>query len=166
LQSLPCEANCSDETCGHMTAKSGFPGVFDRARRESVNGCSFQHKGTVPGVQFCNTLMNRPQRRMTVKKLMMVSALVAFASPALAGSSVATWNCKYSRYYGSSSCKTVWTDIPDRVRDLEQERQDEIAREREDARWEAFCKPQFRADEYGVHRASYAKKGCEFGRTE
>jgi hypothetical protein len=110
--------------------------------------------------------MNMPQRRMTVKKLMMVAALVAFTSPALAGSSVATWNCKYSRYYGYSNCKTVWTDIPDRVPDLEQERLDTIARQQEDARWEAFCKPKFRADEYGVHRASYAKKGCEFGRTE
>jgi hypothetical protein len=149
-----------------MTMASDFPGVFDRARRESLNGWSFQHKGTVPGVQICNTPMNMPQRRMTVKKFMMVAALVAYASPALAGSYVSTWGCKFSRFYGYSNCRSTWTKIPDPVSDPEQERLDAIARQQEDAKWEAFCKPTFRADEYGVHRASYAKKGCEFGRTE
>ena len=128
----------SDETCGHMTTGSDFPAVFDRARRESLNGWSFQDNGTVPGVQFCNTLMNRPQRRMTVKKLMMVAALVAYASPALAGSYVSTWGCKFSRFYGYSNCRSTWTEIPDPVRDLEQERLDAIARQQEDAKWEAF----------------------------
>jgi hypothetical protein len=103
---------------------------------------------------------------MTVKKLMMVAALVAYASPALAGSYVSTWGCKFSRFYGYSNCRSTWTEIPDPISDPEQERLDAIARREEDAKWEAFCKPKFRADEYGVHRASYAKKGCEFGRTE
>jgi hypothetical protein len=103
---------------------------------------------------------------MTVKKFLMMVALVAYASPALAGSYVSTWSCKYSRYYGYNNCRSTWTKIPDPVRDLEQERLDGIARQQEDARWEAFCKPTFRADEYGVHHASYAKKGCEFGRSE
>jgi hypothetical protein len=31
---------------------------------------------------------------------------------------------------------------------------------------DAFCKPTFTSDEFGVHRASYARKGCEFGRNE
>jgi hypothetical protein len=103
---------------------------------------------------------------MTVKKLMMIAALVAFASPALAGSSVSTWGCRYSRYYGYSNCRSTWTDIPDPVRDPERERQDAAARQKEGAKWEAFCKPKFYADEYGVRRASYANQGCEFGRTE
>jgi hypothetical protein len=30
----------------------------------------------------------------------------------------------------------------------------------------AFCKPSFKADEYGVRRASDATRGCEFGRSE
>jgi hypothetical protein len=75
-------------------------------------------------------------------------------------------NCKYSRFYGYSNCKTTWTEIPDPVRNLEQERQDATARQREDEKWEAFCKPKFKADEYGVRRASYANNGCEFGLSE
>jgi hypothetical protein len=43
---------------------------------------------------------------------------------------------------------------------------DAAARQREHEKWTAFCKPTFALDEFGVHRASYAKNGCEFGRTE
>ena len=56
-----------------------------------------------------------------MKKLMMTAALVACATPALAGSYVESSNCKYSRFYGYSNCKTTWTEIPDPVRNLEQE---------------------------------------------
>jgi hypothetical protein len=103
---------------------------------------------------------------MTVKKLMMIAALAAFASPALAGSLISTSGCNFSRFYGYSDCTTIWTAVPYAVRDPEQERQDAIARKIEDAKWEAFCKPTFRTDQYGIRRASYAQQGCEFGRTE
>jgi hypothetical protein len=96
----------------------------------------------------------------------MTVALVACASPTLAGSLVETSNCKYSRYYGYTNCRTTWTKIPAPVRNPEQERLDAIALQKEDAKWEAFCKPKFSADAYGVRRASYATKGCEFGRSE
>ena len=99
-------------------------------------------------------------------KFMMIAAAVALASPAWAGSWVETDNCRFSGYYGYTSCRTVWTEIPDPVRDPEQERLDRIAREKELAKWEAFCKPVFRTDQFGVRRASYAKTGCEFGRSE
>ncbi len=101
-----------------------------------------------------------------MKKLMMMAAFAAFASPASAGSWVATDNCRFSGYYGYDQCRTVWTEIPDPVRDPEQERLDKIARQREEAKWQEFCKPVFRTDVYGVRRASYAKPGCEFGRSE
>jgi hypothetical protein len=101
-----------------------------------------------------------------VKKLVMTAALVAFASPVFAGSYVSTWDCKYSRFYGSSHCRLSWTDVADPVRDPQQEREDAIAREQQDAKWEAFCKPTFHADQYGIKRASYAQRGCEFGRSE
>ena len=103
---------------------------------------------------------------MTVKKLIMTAVLVVCASTALAGGYVSTWNCKYSHFYGYSNCKTTWTEVPDPVRDPEQERQDAIARQKEEAKWKDFCKPTFKADEYGVRRASYAKAGCEYGRSE
>jgi hypothetical protein len=110
--------------------------------------------------------MKKPKWRMTMKKLMMTVALVACASPSLAGSLVETSNCKYSRIYGYTNCRTTSTEIPDPVRNVEQERLDAIARQKEDEKWETFCKPTFKADEYGVRRASYAKKGCEFGLSE
>jgi hypothetical protein len=96
----------------------------------------------------------------------MIAVLLAWASPALAESGASTWGCRYSRFYGYTHCKSTWTSIPDPVRDPEQEKQDAAARQKEDASWEKFCKPVFRADEFGVRRASYAKQGCEFGRTE
>jgi hypothetical protein len=103
---------------------------------------------------------------MTVKKLIMIAALVACASPALADSYVSTWGCKYSRYYGYRNCRSTSTKIPDPVRDVEQERLDAAARQKEDEKWTTFCKPAFTADEYGVRHATYAKQGCEFGRNE
>ena len=103
---------------------------------------------------------------MTVKKLVMIAALVACGSPALAETMVSTSHCKYSRYYGYSNCRETWTKLPDPVRNPEQERLDAIALQKEDAKWAAFCRPSFKADEFGVRRASYASKGCEFGRSE
>lgn len=101
-----------------------------------------------------------------MKKLMMTAAFVACASPALARSLVETSSCNHSWYYGYSNCNTTYRVIEAPVRDPEQERLDAIARQKEDAKWEAFCKPKFKADQYGVRRASYAVKGCEFGRSE
>jgi hypothetical protein len=103
---------------------------------------------------------------MAVKKLLMTAALVACAPPALAGTFESTWSCKYSRYYGYSDCRSTWTHVPDPVRNREQERLDAIAQQKQDEKWEAFCKPTFKADEYGIRRASYAEKGCDVGRSE
>jgi hypothetical protein len=104
--------------------------------------------------------------RLNVKKVIVLAALAALAPPAFADQLVMTSHCNFSGYYGYSSCQTTWRDIAEPVRDLKQGRLDEIARQQEDAKWEAFCKPTFHADQYGVRRASYAKPGCEFGRTE
>jgi len=103
---------------------------------------------------------------VVVKKLVMTAALVACASPAVAGSYVSTWGCAYSRYYGYSSCVSTRTYVPDPVRNPEQERLDAVAQQKQDEKWEAFCKPTFKADEYGIRRASYAEKGCDVGRNE
>jgi len=127
---------------------------------------SIQHKGTVSPVRFRDMPMRQKQRRLSVTKLMMLAAFVAVASPASAGSEVSSWNCRFSYFYGYSNCTRTWTEIPDPVRDPEQERLDKIARQKEEAKWQEFCKPVFKADQYGVRRASYAKPGCEFGRTE
>jgi hypothetical protein len=88
------------------------------------------------------------------------------ASPALAGSLVSTSDCRFSRFYGYSHCISTLTYVPDPVRNLEQERLDAIAQAKEDEKWDAFCKPTFKADRYGIRRASYAAKGCDVGRSE
>src|ERR1700719_3841774 len=103
---------------------------------------------------------------MAVKKLLVSAVLVACASPAFAGSYVSTSDCRYSLYYGYSSCVSTRTYVADPVRDPEQERRDAIAQQKQDEQWEAFCKPTFKADEYGIRRASYAAKGCDVGRNE
>jgi hypothetical protein len=103
---------------------------------------------------------------MTVKKLLIVAALVVLSSPAFAESEVTTWGCRYSRFYGYTHCGSTWTKIPDPVRDPEQEKRDAEAHRKESEKWEQFCKPTFRNDEFGVLRATYAKQGCEFGRNE
>jgi hypothetical protein len=110
--------------------------------------------------------MKETQRRMAVKSLLMVAALIAHASPAIARSWVTTSSCTYSRYYGYSNCQVISTYIPDTVRDFENEQREATERQKEDAKWENFCRPKFRTDEYGMRRASYAKSGCEFGRSE
>ena len=69
-------------------------------------------------------------------------------------------------YYGYNNCRTTWTRIAAPVRNPEQERLDAVAFQKEDAKWAAFCKPSFKADEHGVRRASYATPGCEFGQSE
>lgn len=127
---------------------------------------SFRHNWTVRGVRFCDATDGGPLWRTTLKKLMITAAFVACVSPALAVTQVSTSSCRYSRYYGYNHCTTTWREIADPVRDPEQERLDAIARQKEDEKWTSFCKPTFKADEYGVRRASYAIKGCEFGRSE
>jgi hypothetical protein len=97
---------------------------------------------------------------------MITAAFVACASPALAGTWVSTSSCRFSRHYGYSNCVRTWREIADPVRNPEQERVDAIALQKEDEKWMAFCKPSFRADEFGVRRASYTLRGCEFGRSE
>jgi hypothetical protein len=117
-----------------MTAGSDFRSDFIAGDGKAAG---IRYGRTVPAVRFCDTL---------VKKLVLAAVLVACASPALAGGFVSTWSCKYSRFYAYDNCRTTWTQIPDPVRDPEQERLDAIALQKENAKWEAFCRPTFAAD--------------------
>lgn len=76
-----------------------------------------------------------------MKKGLLILALAACASPAFAGSLVSTSDCKYSHYYGYSHCVSTLTYVPDPVRNPEQERLDAIAEQKQDEKWDAFCKP-------------------------
>jgi len=74
--------------------------------------------------------------------------------------------CTNSRFYGTSSCRTIgsWEQAP--TRDPAQEAEDYKAKQEGIKKWEAFCKPTRRQDELGVVRLAYARSGCEFGVSE
>ena len=67
------------------------------------------------------------------------------------------------RFYGNT-CKT--SVIADQPRDYAQEAADEAAKQERIRKWETFCKPTRTYDSEGVIRLVYARKGCEFGRSE
>jgi hypothetical protein len=75
-------------------------------------------------------------------------------------------NCAYSRFYGTSSCRTVGTEDQPFTRDYAQEAEDFKLRQERIKRWEDFCKPVRTYDDLGMVRLVYAQKGCEFGRGE
>jgi hypothetical protein len=101
-----------------------------------------------------------------VKRIFAAAVFIVSASPLFAGSLVTTSSCTSSRYYGHHSCLTTKTYVSDPIPDYAQQRRDAIDRDKEEAKWEAFCKPTFKTDLYGVRRATYAMNGCEFGRND
>jgi hypothetical protein len=96
-----------------------------------------------------------------------MKTLIAVAALVLMSSSAQAWKvverCTYSKYYGKT-CTTSYLDDPQR--NVAQEQEDEKARRASIEKWEAFCKPQRAYDNEGVTRLTYARKGCEFGRSE
>ena len=97
----------------------------------------------------------------TMKILYAIAALVLLSTSAQAWQVVE--RCTESQYYGRK-CVTSYLDDP--VRNEAQEREDERARRASIEKWEAFCKPTRNYDNEGVVRVTYARKGCEFGRSE
>ena len=93
--------------------------------------------------------------------------LYAMAILALVSTSAQAWQvverCTFSKFYGRV-CTTSYLDDP--PRNSAQEQEDERAKRASIEKWEAFCKPARTYDREGVVRLAYAKKGCEFGRSE
>ena len=96
-----------------------------------------------------------------MKTLYAFAVLVLMSVPASAWDVIRT--CNYSRFYGDT-CKT--SVIADPVRDTAREAADEAAKQERIKKWETFCKPTRTYDSEGVVRLVYARKGCEFGRSE
>ena len=96
-----------------------------------------------------------------------MKTIVAFAVLVLMAETAQAWDvqetCTYSRFYGRTCKTTVTPDVP---RDLAQEAADEAAKQERIKKWETFCKPTRTYDNEGVVRLVYARKGCEFGRSE
>ena len=93
--------------------------------------------------------------------------LYAIATLALLSTSAQAWQvverCTHSTFFGRV-CTTSYLDDP--ARNATQDQEDEKARRASIERWEAFCKPKRTYDDEGVVRLLYARKGCEFGRSE
>ena len=93
--------------------------------------------------------------------------LYAIATLALLSTSAQAWQiverCTDSKFYGRV-CTTSYLDDP--PRNAAQEQEDERVRRASIEKWEAFCKPTRTYDKEGVVRLVYARKGCEFGRSE
>jgi hypothetical protein len=100
----------------------------------------------------------------------MKTILHAIAALALLSSSAQAWevrtSCAHSRFYGSTSCRTVGIEDQPQIRDEAREAEDYRARQESIKKWEAFCKPTRTYDNFGVVRLVYARSGCEFGRSE
>ena len=100
----------------------------------------------------------------------MKTTLYAIAALVLQSSAAEAWevrtSCSHSRFYGSTSCRTVGIEDYPRIRDETQEAEDYRARQETIKKWEAFCKPTRTYDTLGVTRLVYARNGCEFGRSE
>jgi hypothetical protein len=96
-----------------------------------------------------------------------MKTLFAIAALALMSGSAQAWDvnttCTYSQFYGRTCRTSVTADQP---RNYAQEAEDEAAKRDRIKKWEAFCKPARTYDSEGVIRLVYARKGCEFGRSE
>lgn len=93
--------------------------------------------------------------------------LYAIATLALLSTSAQAWQiverCTYSKFHGRV-CTTSYLDEP--ARNHAQELEDEKAKRASIEKWEAYCKPRRTYDDEGVVRLQYARRGCEFGRSE
>ena len=98
-----------------------------------------------------------------MKLLYAIATLALLTTSAQANGWDVVERCTWSRFYGRV-CTTSYRDLP--PRDEAQEREDEKARRASIEKWESYCKPTRTYDSEGVGRLVYAKKGCEFGRSE
>ncbi len=98
-----------------------------------------------------------------MKLLYAIATLALLSTSAHATGWDVVERCTWSKFYGRV-CTTSYRDQP--PIDEAQAREDEKARRASIEKWEAFCKPTRTVDSEGVGRLVYAKKGCEFGRTE
>jgi hypothetical protein len=100
-----------------------------------------------------------------MKKTVYVIATLALLSNSAQAWEVST-SCVHSRFYGTSSCRTVGFAYRPQIRDETREAEDYKAKQQSIQKWEAFCKPTRTYDSFGVVRLVYARSGCEFGRSE
>lgn len=103
-----------------------------------------------------------------MKIFCIIAALALMSGPARAWEVYRSCVDNGSYVYGNSSynsnCRTSVVEDP--VRDPAREAEAERLRKEQIAQWEAFCKPVRHYDSLGVIRLSYARAGCEFGRSE
>lgn len=95
-----------------------------------------------------------------MRKIVLALALLTLPSWAHAQGWSATSSCSRNPY--SSNCRVTVEPIePPRPLTAEEL----AAQEAEVAKWEGYCKPTKRQDQYGVYRYHYAHEGCDVGRS-
>ena len=98
-----------------------------------------------------------------MKILYAIATLALLSMPTSAQAWQIVERCTHSKFYGRV-CTTSYLDDP--VRSEAQDQADEKSKRASIEKWEAFCKPRRTYDDEGVVRLVYARKGCEFGRSE
>ena len=98
-----------------------------------------------------------------MRGIYLIVALV-FASEAAQAWEIRTV-CSSSRFYATSSCRTVGLDTPP-PRNEAQDAEDHKATQERIKKWESFCKPVSVQDSYGVPRLVYAHRNCDLGRSQ
>jgi hypothetical protein len=118
-------------------------------------------------------LKRRFGSRRAITLLIVFSAIeiggLLLAWSAFAGSAYGVRNtaCVGGRF--SIACSTNWRysdDFDAPARRIAPDPREEAAAVERDRKWLARCRPQLRADQYGVNRYVYAAAGCEHGRLE
>ena len=98
-----------------------------------------------------------------MKILYAIATLALLSIPTSAQAWQIVERCTHSKFYGRV-CTTSYLDDP--ARNAAQDQEDEKAKRASIEKWEAYCKPKRTYDDEGVVRLVYARKGCEFGRSE
>lgn len=115
------------------------------------------------------------KREDTLRKMTLIAPMVlaGWTISASAETQVSVQKCTRD-YSGASICTTTSGKVeePPRPKPLNSKAEAAAAAaalKQENERiekWEAYCQPTGKIDEFGVTRLSYAHKGCEFGISE
>jgi hypothetical protein len=106
---------------------------------------------------------------MVNRELTVMQAVYVFVALIIASGTAQAWEvrttCWSSRFYSTSSCRTVGIDEP-APRDYAQEAEDLKLKQERIRKWESFCKPASVQDKFGVVRLVYAHENCDLGRSQ
>jgi hypothetical protein len=105
-----------------------------------------------------------------MKRTLIALALALAASAAQAQSTTTTSTSKCGRdFMGNSVCtssSTTGSNAPEDTRGPRISKKEAAEIEARDVAWVAFCQPKITTGRDGIDRYSYAREGCEYGRSK